>query len=1196
MRLFGSASELAATREETQRNQAAAADPAASVWVSANAGTGKTHVLTMRVLRLLLAGTDPQRMLALTYTKAAASEMATRVFDRLAEWVAADDAALERKLAELLDRAPSAGEMRRARQLFALAIEAPGGLKVQTIHAFCERLLQRFPLEAGVPPGFEVLDDHERAALLQEATDAALAEATAAEPEAPLARALASAVGFAAEINFDALLGEALRQQEWLDDAARLDHNDADNFAEAEKIYRRALGLGPDVSLEATSERLAGVLSDAELVRLRDILAFGSNADVKVAAQLAAALTAASVQGRIEALTKLFLTSAGEPRKTLITRKLAVQHVNAALLLDRAQERFVALRQERCKLQLVDATLALVRLGGAVMQRYAEVKARQARLDFDDLIGKAASLLRSSSAVEWVLYKLDGGLDHILVDEAQDTSPLQWEVVRALAEEFFAGRGARQEARTLFAVGDEKQSIYSFQGAAPKMFATMGDELALRAERAGLPWRRIPLTLSFRSVEPILAAVDGIFCDPQRMPGLRTSLTPIKHVAHRTGHAGLIEIWPTEKHEAADPVEPWSPLLETSASPSVARLANRIAATISGWLESREVLASEGRPVRAGDILVLVRKRLPFAPVLVSALKVRGVPVAGADRLVLADQLAVQDLVALGDLLTLPEDDLALAGVLKSPLFGLDDDDLMALAHGRTGSLWQQLQTRPAANKRVIQAAESLPRWLRLAESLPPFEFYSAVLDREGARAKMLARLGTEAADAIDEFLNLALVHGDSAPPSLQGFLCWLRQGHREIKRDMEPGRNEVRVMTVHGAKGLEAPIVFLPDTCSTRSARQPNALLTLDDAERPSGTPPPFLWPIKGTGKIDAVQDAKLRVAHAETEERNRLLYVALTRARDRLYVAGFEGVRPPPPDCWYNLIKDGLTGQLKQVKTSDGRAVWRLGSGQTARPSPVKTGASALARAVPLPAWTRMAAPREPVLSMPLVPSRFAPLEPEGGRASATPSPRRPPEPAIMPPAALAEDSRFLRGTVTHALLEHLPKLPQEKWADAAEAFLAIRAAQLSNRTRREIVVETLAVLQDATLAPLFGPASRAEVSIAAEIPHPDGSGPALRITGKIDRLVTNCDSAMILDYKTNRPAPADPTAVADAYLFQLAAYRLGVARIFVGVRIEAAILWTDGPRIMKIPDALLDGYQHRLWQQAPVSLDARGVPSYV
>ncbi|MFZ1103424.1 MAG: UvrD-helicase domain-containing protein, partial [Hyphomicrobiaceae bacterium] len=585
--------------------------------------------------------------------------------------------------------------------------------------------------------------------------------------------------------------------------------------------------------------------------------------------------------------------------------------------------------EQRCKLQLMEATLALVRLGSAVMQRYTDAKTRHAQLDFDDLIVKAAGLLRSSAGVEWVLYKLDGGLDHILVDEAQDTSPVQWRVITALADEFFSGLSAREEPRTLFAVGDEKQSIYSFQGAEPRMFAAQGAALGRRAEAAGASWRRVPLTLSFRSVEPLLAAVDAVFADPGRTPGLGAA--SIRHVADRAGHAGLIEIWPTEKHEAPPAAEPWSPLAEAAdATPSVVRLANRIADTIAGWFRSGELLASEHRPVRAGDILVLVRKRVPFAPALVSALKVRGVPVAGADRLMLTEQIAVQDLTALGDVLLLPDDDLALAAVLKSPLLALDDDDLMALAHGRSRSLWAELQARTGAGGRLAEAARRLERWRGVANLVPPFEFYAGVLDRDGGRARMLTRLGTEAADAIDELLNLALAYDETEPPTLQGFLARLRQGQREIKRDMEQGRDEVRVMTVHGAKGLEAPIVLLPDTCSTRSARRPNELLVLEEAERQSGLPPPFLWPIKGMSRVETVQSARARIKLADTEERNRLLYVALTRARDRLYVAGFEGAQKPPSDCWYNLVKEGLAGRLEEVQDADGRTVWRLRSEQ--------------------------------------------------------------------------------------------------------------------------------------------------------------------------------------------------------------------------------------------------------------------------
>jgi ATP-dependent helicase/nuclease subunit A len=660
-------------------------------------------------------------------------------------------------------------------------------------------------------------------------------------------------------------------------------------------------------------------------------------------------------------------------------------------------------------------------------------------------------------------------------------------------------------------------------------------------------------------------------------------------VADRAGHAGLVEIWPTEKHEVPAPAEAWSPLAETAdATPSVVRLANRIADTIAGWLRSGEMLASENRPVRAGDILVLVRKRVPFAPALVSALKTRGVPVAGADRLMLTEQIAVQDLMALGDVLLLPDDDLALAAVLKSPLFGVDDNDLMALAHGRSQSLWAELQAHAGSGDPFAAAAETLERWRGEAALVPPFEFYAGVLDRYGGRARMLARLGSEAADAIDEMLNLALTYDEMEPPTLQGFLARLREGQREIKRDMEQGRDEVRVMTVHGAKGLEAPIVFLPDTCSTRSARRTNELLLLEEAERQDGIPPPFLWPIKGMSKVETIQAARARLKAADTEERNRLLYVALTRARDRLYVAGFEGAQKLPNDCWYNLIKHGLAGRLEEVTNGDGRTVWRLTSAQVAPPAAGKARATAATDAAPLPAWATTPAPAEPILTQPLVPSRLAPLEVATGAAEArhrqSTKRHRHAEPAVLPPAQLADDSRFLRGNLTHALLEHLPQVPQRAWEPAAEAFLARHGTRLTPEVRRDIARETLAILQDPVLGALFGPNSRAEVPIAAELPPTTGQGPALRLTGKIDRLVVTGDTVLILDYKTNRPAPADEQSVPDAYLFQLSAYRLGIAQIFPGKTVEAAILWTDGLRYMRLPQERLAEFERRLWQEAP------------
>ena len=1184
---------LEAERRETSDRQARASDPTVSAWVSANAGTGKTHVLTTRVLRLLVAGTAPERLLCLTYTKAAAAEMSSRVFDRLARWVTADDAWLDDELQKLLGRPPFPDETGRARDLFTRAIETPGGLKVQTIHAFCERLLQRFPLEAGVPPGFAILDEEMRQTLIRDATEAVLREATS-DPGAPLGQALAAAIRFATDDTFDGMLEQALGRRDWLETASRLDLGKGRDPEAAATLYRRALGLGPKDTTASLEAALAGVLPAAALNRARDVLRAGTKTDGDRAIELTDARAANSDAARIAALTGFFLTGKGELRKNLMTAKPKAANPDLDAQLVAAQARFFDLTQKLGCLVVADATLALLRLASAVMQGYSDRKRQRAALDFDDLIRAAGSLLRLGDDAQWVLYKLDGGLDHILVDEAQDTSPTQWRVVESLAREFFAGAGAREietgGPRTVFAVGDEKQSIYGFQGAAPKMFADMGARFQGLAEATGLAFERVPLTLSFRTVAPVLDAVDRIFDDPVRAQGLTSSGDIQRHSANRLGMGGLVELWDTEKPDDSEPAPVWTPLADVTAASAATRLADRIADTIQGWLASGERLVSEDRPMAAGDILILVRRRRPFADLMVAALKARNIPVAGADRLRLTDQLAVRDLMALCSVLLLPEDDLALASVLKSPLFGLNDDDLMAIAPARRGSLWSALLAAARDKPRFAPAAEQMKRWRSRADIVPPYEFLVEVLVHDGMRQRLLARLGPEAADPLDELLALALVYDDQAPPSLQGFVTWANAADRDIKRDMEHGRNEVRVMTVHGSKGLEAPVVFLPDTCSAPTANRANGLLTFPDMPRPDPEPEPFLWPVKGSSGIEAVRAARVAARTKEAEEHNRLLYVALTRPRDRLYIAGFEGDRGRGAGCWYDAIEAGLAGALTEATDATDKRVRRLDAPQQVPAKPPATAASQVLEALELPAWATRPAPKEPGLAVPLAPSRLAPLETDGEGDPVEPPPQHTQGDAPAPsPRSLADGNRFLRGTLTHALLQHLPTRAPADWPAAATGYVAARGGSLSARSQASIVAETLAVLADRAFGHVFGPDSRAEVPIVAEIAPPDGQGHTIRLAGQIDRLVVRATEVLIVDFKTNRPPPTEAANVPDTYVLQLAAYRLAVSRIFPGLPVRAALLWTDGPHLMELPGGRLDDAASRLFKLGRGTLDA-------
>jgi len=1206
----------------TMKAQNAAADPSSSVWVSANAGTGKTHVLTSRTLRLLLAGTPPERILCLTYTKAAAAEMSTRVFDRLARWVTMPSHLLSGELEKLTGQVAGDDDLIRARTLFTKAIETPGGLKVQTIHAFCERLLQRFPLEAGVPPGFHILDDDLGGRLRREAIDAVLRSATRPGAGA-LGAALKTAVAFAADDRFDEVLAEALNRRDWLEDAVRMlelgdlgeDSRGEDALGETLRAYEGSLRehfeVGVKDTLESIAAAQADVLSDKVLGRAVSVLSGGKKSDQSLADALQSVIAADGCQQRVAALAAALLTKAGEPRsdRGFITKDVRAAEPGMTDMLVNARDLFANLRRRETALRVIDATLALIRLASAAMQHYTNAKAQRAALDFEDLIARTGNLLADSAQADWVLYKLDGGLDHILVDESQDTSRAQWRIIEALAREFFSGEGARDDARTLFAVGDEKQSIYSFQGAAPEMFAQMGATFEDLAHHSGAKWDAVPLTLSFRTVEPILSAVDTVLADPQRTPGVRMDESkPLEHAAKRIGEAGLVEVWPTEAPNDVGPGDPWRPLEEQGDTTPVARLAERIGETIAHWLQSGEKLTSQDRPIEPGDILVLLRKRNPFAAPLVAALKARGIAVAGADRIRLTEQIAVQDLMALGDFLTLPEDDLALACLLKSPLIGFDDDDLFQLSafeedgawRTRSGSLWRSLLASRAMDERFETAADQLVAWRKRADFQPPYEFFAQVLDSDGMRTRILARLGSEACDPIEAFLDLTLQYDELEPPSLSGFLSWLRSGKREIKRDMDQGANEVRVMTVHGSKGLEAPIVILADTCTTSSpggGREALVDLSSNHGGQRGDPPQAFAWQIKGSSKHPTLAAAKGRAQALDTQELNRLLYVAMTRARDRLYVCGFENRRGRAQGCWYDLIGEALEPLLEDTVDFAGRAVQRLSCAQTVAVEKPEAGPAKDVGVLPLPDWAHRDAPSAKALSVPLAPSRLAPydMDSEGEPAQAGPSPERErdaraaalcDEPAAPRPAITADERRFLRGTVTHQLLEHLPKLPEASREAAARAFIDTRGAVLPPQVRSSILSETLGILTDPEFAELFGSKSRAEVAIAAEIAHPDSQALPLKISGQVDRLAEVGGDIMIIDYKTNRPPPKTLAGIPEAYILQLGAYRLAIREIYPGRRIRAAILWTMHARLVEVPEARLEAIVAQLWDIRPGS----------
>ncbi|MCH8196615.1 MAG: double-strand break repair helicase AddA [Proteobacteria bacterium] len=1161
--------------------QRPAANPGLSLWVAASAGTGKTKVLTDRVLALLLNGTRPERILCLTFTKAAAAEMANRVHQRLGEWARSDDFSLARSL-EGLTGAPADDEgMSRARRLFTDVLDVPGGMRIQTIHAFCQSLLRRFPVEADIAPHFEVMDERTAAEVLEAArndvlnsarqaaglrsAEADLRTAKAGEgADAALAGALAEATAHVHEDEFTDLMANLAKERGRL---RRLIEG-AGGVEKAIAAVYGALGATPGedagtINAEASAD---GAFDGDALRTAADALNEGSAGDRERARVIGNWLgDTASRVDTFDDYQRAYLTADGARRKTLMTQMAAAAAPPGAVAaLNAEAERLIGVAEDRKKAIVAAATAAALSLGAGLLNAYRRQKSRRALLDYDDLILMTRDLLRQTDKAPWVLFKLDGGLDHILIDEAQDTNPEQWEVIAALAEEFFAGLGAREEMRTVFAVGDAKQSIYSFQRADPAAFEAMRARFRAHVEAAGKRWRNLDLDISFRSTTAVLSAIDAIFSHQGASDGVGPPGPVIEHIANRSGHAGIVELWPPAEPGEADETEPWQAAVtpERIASPR-ARTARLIARTIRDWIDRGERLQSKDRPVGPGDIMVLVRQRTGFVEELVRALKQLSVPVAGIDRMVLTDQLPVMDLIALGRFLLLAEDDLTLATVLKGPLIGLDEEQLFTLAHGRgEASLWEvlKLKAREAADGDFARAQTYLAGLLARVDYSRPYELFAEVLNAKGGRRKLLRRLGPDADDPLNEFLALALAYERVAAPSLQGFLHWVEAGEAEIKRDLEQGtRNEVRVMTVHGAKGLQAPIVFLPDTMQAPVSSP--RLLWL---ERPDGAPGLPLWaPRRGH------EDALARSLRADAnllrdQEYRRLLYVALTRAEDRLYICGWRQAKTPPEGCWYNLVKAGLEDIAEKVEfdfsllAGDQDGEWkgpglRIATVQGAEPELEDDRADAGAGASELPSWARAEAPDEPAPPTPLTPSR-------SGVENA--------EPAVRSPLGPDDGAGFARGRIIHRLLQTLPALAPDARAIACRRYLARPVLALGEDAQAQIAAETLGVLDDPEFQALFGQDSLAEVSVVGEV-----NGHAL--AGQIDRLVVTGDTVLIVDYKTNRLPPGKVSATPEIYLRQMAAYRAVIAGIYPRHAVRCALLWTDGPSLMMLDDGLLDGY---------------------
>jgi ATP-dependent helicase/nuclease subunit A len=1155
--------------------QIRASSPQQSVFVTANAGSGKTSTLVNRVARLLLAGVAPEAVLCVTYTKAAAAEMQRRLFSALGQWSVMEDDPLRRELARVEgdpDRGWEATDLSKARALFARALETPGGLKIQTIHAFCEKLLKRFPLEAAVTPGFRVMDDADAAQIVAEARgDVADMALSGPGPVADAYARLSVALAYG---DFQSMFAAFEERR-----AAIGAHIEACGGLAAMPgdVWRRC-GFDAVTSSETIECEAMGALDPALWTACAEALwASGKVTDGKCADALhgVAGDIVAGIALFQDALAALFTEAGAGSPATWVAKTAALrgrEDLRHRLMEDQA--RLDEARERSRAARVAEDTVHVLILAQVYALAYEDAKRRSGALDFADLILKTSELLRTRADAAWVLFKLDGGIDHILVDEAQDTAPEQWAILRALTDEFFAGAGiVRLRAaleRTLFIVGDEKQSIYSFQGADPDRLRVETASYLAKIEGAERRAESVPLVASWRSTPQVLGFVDAVFADPELWRGVPppSGEAVVRHLAMRADHQGCVDVWPLEREPAGEERDAWDDPLDVEGAASAnRRLAETIAAEIKALVARGDAVFDKADDVRAwrgahyGDVLILVRRRRVLFEEILRALKRIDVPVAGADRLSLSAHIAFDDLMALARFIQFPGDDLTLAALLKSPFLALDEASLFALAHGRKADLWNTLNARSGERDDWASALAFLERARGEAKGRRPFDFFSRLLgfmdaDGRSVRARILNRLGSEAEDVLNEFLAQVLAAERAGVTDLERLIDAFAGLDITVKREMEGARGEVRVMTVHGSKGLEAPIVFLPETTVKRGARG-SPLLQTDDGG--------FLWAASSKQDSAASKAARERRARKDEEEAQRLFYVALTRARDRLVLCGRINARDKLENVggWYGaaqsaLASDALAPGVRTVAVGD-MTVRRFG--------PDPAGAAPYVESAPaeatLPAWALTVARAESAVRY-TSPSRLGEED-----ADLTPAP--------SPLAMKGGLGRYRRGDLIHRLLQLLPDLEPPERADAAARLLA-KEPDLTDAQRREMAAAALGVLNDSQFAAVFGPGSRAEVAVAGAAP---GLGALSAISGRVDRLVVEQDRVLVVDFKTNRPAPSRIEDADPDYLRQMAVYAAVLQSIFPERRIEAALVWTDGPRLMPVPENLTAKILARLAQ---------------
>ncbi len=1065
--------------------QLKASDPNISVWTMASAGTGKTKVLIDRLMKLLVRGANPQKILCLTFTKAAANEIKLRINQEIERWSKSDDDELQLMLKNLFGFDPKKQFLSKAKNLLPELFKSPEPIKICTIHAFCQYVLKKFPIEAGISPTFKIIDELLMHQVLEKL-----------KKELFFEKSCKNAIKYFAQNFHETTIDEILHE---IISGKFLSLTDS--FSDAQ-TYKGYLSQKIGIPMNNTEDIVQSYVLNIPIKEQISLKSENSK-DAEIINSINAYLSL-SLKEKIRRwrnLNAIFLNTDQNKRVSILSKKTKDQNPHLAELLKEWQINFANLIKEIANNTALNASCYLYEIAESLLAKYQSFKVQNEYLDYEDLVFFTNKLLSKSIDKDWVLYKLDGGIDHILVDEAQDTSASQWHVIQNLISDFFSGQ-SRQDDRTIFVVGDEKQSIYSFQGADIKALQNTKYLISSGMKNANKDYKNVQLTNCYRSTQVVVDFIQKSL----NQSSANFKVPDVKSM--RPTSLGRVELWPMLPQLGQKKGAFWpAPTQIHTHEATKVQVSRIIASYVKNLLSKKIILPSTKAAIKESDITILVQRRNAFTDLLIDSLRKEGLSVCGLDRIKLQSNLSILDVIAIAKFVLLPSDNLNCAIVLKSPLFNLKENELHEIVFGKT--IWNNLcsSTNPV-HKEIFSKMQDI---LKLYADYSVSDFFFLLLDCLGLRTLLLEANCKSDDQVIDEFLQVTKRFESEIGGNLYNFVDWFENNELQVKRD-PLSEGGIKIMTVHAAKGLESSVVILPNAISL-NINENRICWIEDDCVL-------FL----PRDKSDLITSYKALEEEKSYQEYLRLMYVALSRCKDYLIICSDSSHKEAHKSSWYSIASNAIMQLGVSIKSElleqlglKGN-IWVL---QSQDFEICKKNEELLA----------------PKTKESLITQKWSQGSPSATALS-----------QIASPPLEEEDSAALYGSIVHKLLEESAngELPQE-------IFNHPLLFRLSLEERTKTISRLKNLFSTDFWQGLFND------KVYTEVPFFDHKNDQ-SFVGRIDLLAVSEFEVRIVDYKTDAFVPKSEKDIPTKYLEQMHRYKTAISKIYPNQKISAFILWFE------------------------------------